>query len=545
MPAPPRRREGRRVDLNTILIWVVAVSAGLALARIAWARAASARGWAVALGLVLLALGAAAALAPGVAGYVGAAAWLVLVLAPAFGERALLRLGMRQEFGKARRLADWLRLLHPASGWRERPLIFHALELAQAGRFAEAEALCRRLGADDSPLGRLAALQLFRLTGDWAGLRGFVEDRLARGGAPDPNLVASYLRALGETGDSEGVVRAYAHFEAWLDEPAVRAIRPLCQLELFAFSGRTDLLARLFEGPLAQYPPAMKDLWIATAELAAGREAAARERLARIAPGADPLTARAVERRLERGVARAAAGEVAAGVLSRAERALEEEERYGPRGATAEARRARATHVLVAANVAFFVIELLQGGSRDLRTLFRLGALVPRAVLAGEWARVLAANFLHFGLLHLAMNMIGLMVLGPFVEGALGRLRFVVTYLASGVLALGAIVLLARAGVLPEDDLLVGASACVMGLVGASGAVLFRGWRMGARTAGRRLGRVVLIIVLQAAFDLSTPEVSFTAHLAGAIAGFLVGYAIEPRRRPRVTLVLAGRRLES
>ena len=85
---------------------------------------------------------------------------------------------------------------------------------------------------------------------------------------------------------------------------------------------------------------------------------------------------------------------------------------------------------------------------------------------------------------------------------------------------MGAVCLLLHA--MGKNEILVGASACVMGLVGSTGAILLRGWRrQKARIASRRLISVLFIIALQTLFDWVVPQVSMAAHLSGAIIGFL------------------------
>ena len=67
-----------------------------------------------------------------------------------------------------------------------------------------------------------------------------------------------------------------------------------------------------------------------------------------------------------------------------------------------------------------------------------------------------------------------------------------------------------------------------MGIVGAWAAFLFL--HRDAPAAKRRLSNVVLIIAIQIAFDLSTPQVSMSAHLCGLITGFFAGLLIAPRK---------------
>jgi rhomboid protease GluP len=60
-------------------------------------------------------------------------------------------------------------------------------------------------------------------------------------------------------------------------------------------------------------------------------------------------------------------------------------------------------------------------------------------------------------------------------------------------------------------------------LVGATGAIMLRGWRReGALTAKKRLGAMILVVMMQTVFDSMVPQVSMSAHLSGALIGFVV-----------------------
>ena len=70
----------------------------------------------------------------------------------------------------------------------------------------------------------------------------------------------------------------------------------------------------------------------------------------------------------------------------------------------------------------------------------------------------------------------------------------------------------------------VGASGCVMGIVGAWAAFLIRHHQ--TPQIRQRLMNIVFIVVVQTIFDWLTPQVSMAAHLCGLIGGFLVGLAV-------------------
>jgi rhomboid protease GluP len=74
---------------------------------------------------------------------------------------------------------------------------------------------------------------------------------------------------------------------------------------------------------------------------------------------------------------------------------------------------------------------------------------------------------------------------------------------------------------------LVGASGCVMGIVGGLAAYLVR--HRHSPNAGQRLTNIALIIAIQVVFDLTTPQVSMAAHVCGLVSGFVVVLLLAPR----------------
>jgi membrane associated rhomboid family serine protease len=191
-------------------------------------------------------------------------------------------------------------------------------------------------------------------------------------------------------------------------------------------------------------------------------------------------------------------------------------------------RSAPAVLVLILLNVLAFLFEISVGDLNDPEILHRAGALDPYAVVAqGEYWRLFTALFLHGGFTHLLFNVFALYVLGPPLERAIGSFRFAVCYLVSGLASSAGVVCLMVLGFVQVAEL-VGASGCIMGIVGAWAGFLLR--HRHVPQAKQRLGNVAMIIVIQIAFDLSTPQVSMAAHLCGLIAGFFLGLILAPRR---------------
>jgi rhomboid protease GluP len=189
-------------------------------------------------------------------------------------------------------------------------------------------------------------------------------------------------------------------------------------------------------------------------------------------------------------------------------------------------KQAYGTYLLISINLIFFILESNLGGNENLETLYQLGALVPQEVLSGEWWRLLTANFLHFGWVHLTSNLLGLFFIGRFVEFFLGFSRYLIAYLFSGVGSMLTFsILTVQLG--DSQQLLVGASAAIMGLVGVISAISFCDWKKEkSRLATRRLTFILFIIGLQFVFDFANPQVSFLSHFLGLLFGFIIGIVL-------------------
>jgi membrane associated rhomboid family serine protease len=190
-------------------------------------------------------------------------------------------------------------------------------------------------------------------------------------------------------------------------------------------------------------------------------------------------------------------------------------------------RHAPAVVTFIALNVAAFLVEISRGDSSDFITLHRLGALEPyRVVVLHEYWRLLSALFLHAGIAHLLFNLFALYVLGPGLERAIGSRRFALCYLLSGLGSSAGVVAFWMLR-LTNADQVVGASGCVMGIVGAwAGFLLLHRHIPRAR---ERLSNILLIIVIQTVFDFTTPQISTAAHVCGLISGFILGLLLSPR----------------
>ena len=154
----------------------------------------------------------------------------------------------------------------------------------------------------------------------------------------------------------------------------------------------------------------------------------------------------------------------------------------------------------------------------DTEVLRALGALVPAAVMRGEWHQLITWGFMHIGPIHYIFNMLSLSQVGPFLEKEIGSLRLLVVYVV--VLAAAGLIDVAVRGPVPVT--IAGASGAIFGLIGFGAAY---GHRRGG--AGRTLRDFFLHWAAYGfVFGLAVGADNI-AHAGGFAAGAVLGILIE------------------
>ena len=131
------------------------------------------------------------------------------------------------------------------------------------------------------------------------------------------------------------------------------------------------------------------------------------------------------------------------------------------------------TVILVLINVGAYLYTEWKGSSLDAEFMIDMGAMYEPAFVEGhEYYRIITHFFLHFGLEHLVNNMIALLVLGYTLEQDIGRIRYLILYMLSGILS-GFVSVYVNWS-LGENVVSCGASGAIYGLVGALLMVLLK-----------------------------------------------------------------------
>ncbi len=155
-------------------------------------------------------------------------------------------------------------------------------------------------------------------------------------------------------------------------------------------------------------------------------------------------------------------------------------------------------------------------------------AFWAEGVSDGAYWQLMSSAFTHVEVWHIGFNMLALWVLGPQLELALGRIRFLALYLLSG-LAGGAAVYWFSS----ETSSTVGASGAVFGLMGALLVIAYK--------VRGDVQQILVWLGINAVLTFTISNISWQGHLGGLLGGMAIAgvLAYAPRQR-RTQLQTAG-----
>jgi membrane associated rhomboid family serine protease len=176
------------------------------------------------------------------------------------------------------------------------------------------------------------------------------------------------------------------------------------------------------------------------------------------------------------------------------------------------------TYALIAINVLVYIGTSSSGsalGGSQGGSVYGDFALNGPEVAAGDWWRLVTSGFLHYGLLHIALNMYVLWWLGRELEPSLGHVRFAAIYFASMLCgSFGALLI-------TPNSLTAGASGAIFGLFGAAFMI---GRARGIDVMRNGIGPLILFNLV---FTFLVGGISIGGHIGGLIGGGIAGAVME------------------
>lgn len=472
------------------------------------------------------------------AGFIGFGLYTLTIVAPFWLRLRLQRAYVAGDERSALRIARLIALIHPTRVARDELASLPTLLALRAGDDIPPAEL-DRIAAGDADTRRTFDVVVLHNRRDVDAVRAAFADSQARDELLAQGLGGPYVQAVALTDpDGDRLAEAFAH--AIARDPSLRQPERHARLILQAHALAGDVAStRCLLDALGMYlERGDRPLLLALAQWCAGEPAAARATLERgLGEVGDHRVARATlaslaamfDRRPPRPATTASpALERRLAALRRDIPVLRALAPFLGR----HARRPHVTHVWSAVLVVSFILLEATGDSLDPDHLYDWGALAVDFFGLDQAWRLATATLLHAGLLHLLLNVLMLWRFGGFVEALYGRARLIALYVLGAALSGLSVVWFGN----EAHHLLVGASGAIMALGGAVLAALLVRRDLRATPIGRTELRVLVILfVLQVVFDLTTPEVSATAHASGIVSGLVLGSLLLPRTDPVLT----------
>ena len=172
------------------------------------------------------------------------------------------------------------------------------------------------------------------------------------------------------------------------------------------------------------------------------------------------------------------------------------------------------TYIIILINVILYVLGTLTDKQLEWISLFGVSGDLVRG---GAYYRLLTSMFLHGSIFHLFFNCYALYIIGSQLEGFLGKIKYLVVYLLSGIA--GALFSCA----FNHGGLSIGASGAIFGLMGA---LVYFGYHYRVYLGNVVKTQIIPLIVFNLALGFMVSGIDNFAHIGGLIGGGLVTKAL-------------------
>ncbi|RYF91111.1 MAG: rhomboid family intramembrane serine protease [Chitinophagaceae bacterium] len=179
------------------------------------------------------------------------------------------------------------------------------------------------------------------------------------------------------------------------------------------------------------------------------------------------------------------------------------------------------TYVIMALNIIVFILMAIDGAGiiePNGYVHVKWGSNFGPLTMSGDWWRLFTNMFIHFGLIHLAMNMYCLYNAGIYLEPMLGKFRFAIAYVSTGILAS-----LVSLWWHSEPANSAGASGAVFGMYGVF-LTLLLSKLIPERVRKALLQNIMVFVAFNLLYGLKG-GIDNAAHVGGLLSGMLIGYA--------------------
>ena len=183
--------------------------------------------------------------------------------------------------------------------------------------------------------------------------------------------------------------------------------------------------------------------------------------------------------------------------------------------------------IIIVIDVVVFAVLTFLGDTTDVQFMHHHGAnFWPSVIEEHEYYRLLTCTFIHFGISHLFNNMLVLAYIGDNLERALGKVKYLVLYLAAGIgsSAVSAVWSMFK----DEYSVSGGASGAIFGVVGALLVIVIKNRGQLEDLSSRQL---MFFAGFSIYHGVTSAGIDNMAHISGFLIGALLGGLLYRRKR--------------
>lgn len=175
------------------------------------------------------------------------------------------------------------------------------------------------------------------------------------------------------------------------------------------------------------------------------------------------------------------------------------------------------TNIIILTCTLYFILMVFNtNGDLSALNLLKYGANYQSYIQAGEWYRLFSCIFLHASIIHLLLNMYALKIIGSQLESYLGKLRYVVVFIISGLIG-------SLFSAIFTKSVSVGASGAIFGVLGS---LLYFAYHYRLILGSSLKYEILPVVLFNLIIGLFIPGVDIYAHVGGLIGGIFTTMAV-------------------
>lgn len=164
----------------------------------------------------------------------------------------------------------------------------------------------------------------------------------------------------------------------------------------------------------------------------------------------------------------------------------------------------------------FLYIFTKTKGELTASNLVYYGANFRDFIKSGEWYRLFSSIFIHASILHILVNMYALRIIGYQLESYLGKIRYTVVFILSGLVG-------SLFSAIFTKTVSVGASGAIFGLLGS---LLYFSYHYRLVLGGSLKNEIIPVIIINLLIGFLIPGIDIYAHIGGLIGGVFTTMAV-------------------